>query len=159
MLSFEFLVLTAARSVEVRSATWDEIDLEAAVWTIRAERMKAAREHRVPPSDRALVVLDEARRELPQAGNLLFPSEKGRLQGHHPMGRMMKTLGIGAVPDGFCQLPRLGRRVHRDAERGLRTRLGARQQRPRGGCLPAQRPIRAPPRPHAGVGRLRRLPG
>ena len=159
VLSFEFLVLTAARSAEVRGATWDEIDLEAAVWTIRAERMKAAREHRVPPSDRALVVLDEARRELPQAGNLLFPSEKGSLQGHHPMGRMMKTLGIGAVPDGFCQLPRLGRRVHRDAERGLRTRLGARQQRPRGGCLPAQRPIRAPPRPHAGVGRLRRLPG
>ncbi len=69
VLSFEFLVLTAARSAEVRGAIWDEIDLEAAVWTIRSERMKAAREHRVPLSDRALAVLDEARRELPQGGN------------------------------------------------------------------------------------------
>ena len=100
VLSFEFLVLTAARSAEVRGATWDEIDLEAAVWTIPAQRMKAAREHRVPLSDRALVVLDEAR-ELPQAGNLVFPSQKGRMQGHHPMGKMMRRLEIGAVPHGF----------------------------------------------------------
>ena len=90
VLSFEFLVLTAARSAEVRGATWDEIDVEAAVWTIPAQRMKAAREHRVPLSDRALVVLDEARRDLPRAGNLVFPSQKGRLQGHHPMGKMMR---------------------------------------------------------------------
>ncbi len=48
----------------------------------------------------ALAVLDEAR-ELPQARNLVFPSENGRLQGHHPMGRMMKALGIEAVPHGF----------------------------------------------------------
>ena len=101
VLSFEFLVLTAARSAEVRGATWDEIDLDAAVWTVPAERMKAAREHRVPLSDRALAVLDEARRELPQAGNLVFPSQKGRMQGHHPMGKMMRRLEIGAVPHGF----------------------------------------------------------
>ncbi len=101
VLSFEFLVLTACRSAEVRGATWDEIDLEAAVWTIRSERMKIAREHRVPLSDRALAVLEEARRELPEAGNLVFPSEKGRMQGHHPMGKMMKALEIAAVPHGF----------------------------------------------------------
>ena len=100
-LSFEFLVLTAARSAEVRGATWDEIDLEAAVWTIPAQRMKAAREHRVPLSDRALAVLDEARRELPRAGDLVFPSQKGRMQGHHPMGKMIRKLEIGAVPHGF----------------------------------------------------------
>ena len=101
VLSFEYLVLTAARSAEVRGATWDEIDLEAAVWTISAQRMKAAREHRVPLSDRALAVLEEARRELPQADNLVFPSQKGRMQGHHPMGKMMRRLEIGAVPHGF----------------------------------------------------------
>ena len=101
VLSFEFLVLTACRSAEVRGATWDEIDLEAAVWTIPARRTKAGREHRVPLSDRALAVLDKARRELPEAGNLVFPSEKGRLQGHHPMGKMMKALEIAAVPHGF----------------------------------------------------------
>ncbi len=74
------------------------------IWTTKQEtagRMKAAREHRVPLSNRALAVLDEARRELPRAGNLLFPLEKGRMQGHHPMGMMMKALEIGAVPHGF----------------------------------------------------------
>ena len=84
-----------------RGATWDEIDLEAAVRTIRTERIKAAREHRVPLSDRELAVLDEARRELPRAGDLVFLSEKGRMQSHHPMGRMMKALDISAVPHGF----------------------------------------------------------
>ena len=63
--------------------------------------MKAAREHRVPLSDRAVAVLDEARRELPQAHNLVFPSQKGRMQGHHPMGKMMRKLEVGAVPHGF----------------------------------------------------------
>ncbi len=48
--AFELLVLTAARSGEVRLATWDEIDLDAAVWTIPAARMKAKRDHRVPLS-------------------------------------------------------------------------------------------------------------
>ena len=101
VLSFEFLVLAACRSAEERGATWDEIELKAAVWTIPARRTKAGREHRVPLSDRALAVLDEARRELREAGNLLFPSEKGQMQGHHPMGKMMKALEIAAVPDGF----------------------------------------------------------
>ena len=44
-LAFEFLVLTAARSGEVRLATWDEIDTDARTWTIPAERMKANQEH------------------------------------------------------------------------------------------------------------------
>ena len=59
-LALEFLVLTAARSAEARKATWDEIDVEGATWTVPAERMKASREHRVPLSGRALEVLAEA---------------------------------------------------------------------------------------------------
>ena len=47
-LALEFLILTAARSAEVRKAIWDEIDLSGALWTLPAERMKANREHRVP---------------------------------------------------------------------------------------------------------------
>ena len=47
-LAFEYLVLTAARSGEVRLATWDEIDTAGAVWTVPAARMRAKREHRVP---------------------------------------------------------------------------------------------------------------
>lgn len=53
----EFLILTAARSGEVFGARWDEIDLEARVWTIPANRMKAGREHRVPLSGPALAVV------------------------------------------------------------------------------------------------------
>jgi integrase len=55
--ALEFLILTAARSGEVRGATWDEIDLKAGLWTIPADRMKATREHRVPLSAAALGVL------------------------------------------------------------------------------------------------------
>ncbi len=65
-LAFELLVLTGTRSGEVRSAVWDDVDLESAVWTIPAERMKAGLAHRVPLSDQALALLDEARSELPQ---------------------------------------------------------------------------------------------
>ena len=57
-LAFGFLVLTAARSGEVRLAEWSEIDLETALWTIPAARMKSGREHRVPLSGAALTVLE-----------------------------------------------------------------------------------------------------
>ncbi len=53
----EFACLTACRSGEVRGAIWSEIDMAAKVWTIPAERMKAAAEHRVPLTDRALTIL------------------------------------------------------------------------------------------------------
>ena len=60
-LAFEFLVLTEARSGEVRLTTWDEIDLAAAEWTVPAERTKANPEHRVPLCDRTVEILNEAR--------------------------------------------------------------------------------------------------
>ena len=47
-LSLEFTILTAARSGEVRLATWTEVDMDAAVWIAPASRMRAKREHRVP---------------------------------------------------------------------------------------------------------------
>lgn len=55
--ALEFTLLTATRTNETLGATWREVDLEARVWTIPAERMKAAREHRVPLSDEAVAVL------------------------------------------------------------------------------------------------------
>ena len=68
MLAFEFLVLTAARSGEVRNARWEQIDRDGAVWTISAERMKTGREHRVPLSPRSLEVLDDAAELFDGAG-------------------------------------------------------------------------------------------
>ena len=64
-------MLTAARSGEARLATWSEVDLEARVWTVPAERMKANREHRVPLSERALHILGEAL-ALADGSGLLF---------------------------------------------------------------------------------------
>ena len=55
-----FAILTAARSGEVRGMTWGEIDREAAVWTVPAERIKAGKEHRVPLTPAALALLGEA---------------------------------------------------------------------------------------------------
>ena len=72
-LAFRFLVLTAARSGEVRGATWDEIDLEAANWTLKAGRMKGGKAHRIPLSDAALAVLEQVR-ILDDGSGLIFPS-------------------------------------------------------------------------------------
>ncbi|MCK2096874.1 tyrosine-type recombinase/integrase [Thauera aromatica] len=68
--ALEVLILTAARSGEIRGMTWDEVDLDAAVWVVPAERMKAKREHRVPLSTRAIEVL---RAQPVVAGDLVFP--------------------------------------------------------------------------------------
>ena len=71
MLALEFLVLTAARSGEVRNARWEQIDRNGAVWTILAERTKAGREHRVPLSPGALEVLDGAYIRAISSGKIL----------------------------------------------------------------------------------------
>lgn len=69
----EFGILTAARSGETRGAQWSEIDMDAAVWTVPAERMKAGREHRVPLSTSALALL----KAMPKLGNHIFPGQRG----------------------------------------------------------------------------------
>jgi integrase len=56
-VALEFLILTAARTGEVRGARWSEIDLGDKVWTIPTNRMKSGREHRVPLCDRAIELL------------------------------------------------------------------------------------------------------
>lgn len=61
--ALEFLILTAARSGEVRGAKWSEIDATSKVWNVPGERMKAGKPHDVPLSDDALAVLDQMRAE------------------------------------------------------------------------------------------------
>ena len=60
--ALRFLILTAARSGEVRGATWDEIDFEKALWSLPAARMKNAKPHRVPLCEEAMVILEKRRR-------------------------------------------------------------------------------------------------
>jgi integrase len=69
-----FAVLMAARSGEVRGMTWREVDLDAAVWTVPAERMKAGREHRVPLAAAVLALLGEPG----GPDDLVFPSPQRR---------------------------------------------------------------------------------
>jgi len=100
-LAFEFLVLTAARGSEVRGAEWSEIDLKGAIWTIPADRMKTAREHRVPLSGQALEILDEARKLGDGASLFVFVSERGQRLHQKRLGRLLQRCGIAAVPHGF----------------------------------------------------------
>ena len=99
-LAFEFLVLTAARSGEVRGALWSEIDLDASVWTVPAVRMKANRSHEVPLSPHAKAVLDAAR-ALENHSGLVFPSPRGRPLSDMTLSKLLKERGIKAVPHGF----------------------------------------------------------
>lgn len=71
--ALQFAILTAARSGEVRGATWAEINLDDATWTIPAERMKAKREHRVALNEDAVALLSS----LPSSAALVFPNKKG----------------------------------------------------------------------------------
>ncbi len=98
-LAFEFLVLTAARSGEVRLATWDEIDTTDHVWAIPATRMKMKRDHRVPLCGRAVEVLDAAR--TLGDGPLVFPAPDGRRLGIQQFRRLVERCGIACVPHGF----------------------------------------------------------
>ncbi|MCY4628657.1 MAG: site-specific integrase [Acidobacteria bacterium] len=100
VLAFEFLVFTACRSGEVRGARWNEMDLGAREWRIPAERMKTNREHRVPLSTGALAVLREAQ-SVADGSDLVFPSARGRALSDATISKMVRELGIGAVPHGF----------------------------------------------------------
>lgn len=98
-LAFEFIVLTAARSGEVREARWSEIDLEAKTWAVPASRMKMRRQHRVPLSDQAVAVLREA--EAHRRGDLVFPSKQGKTLSDSTLSKLLRELGVKAVPHGF----------------------------------------------------------
>ena len=99
-LAFEFLVLTAVRSGEVRGAVWTEIDRDAGVWTIPAPRTKGNREHRVPLCRRALEILEEARM-LGRGSPLVFPGVRGKPFASTALSELLGELKIAAVPHGF----------------------------------------------------------
>ena len=99
-LALEFLILTAARSGEVRGAKWDEMDITRKIWTIPANRMKAKIEHVVPLSDRALEILEEAK-ALGEDG-LVFPGQKrGRPLSDMTLSKLLKELGLQTDVHGF----------------------------------------------------------
>ena len=72
-LCLRFVVLTVTRSGEARCARWSEIDDDMRQWRIPAEHTNTGAEHRIPLSDQAIAVLEEAR-ALDGGGGLVFPS-------------------------------------------------------------------------------------
>jgi integrase len=97
--ALEIAILTAARTGEVIDARWPEFDLQAKMWTIPGTRMKSAREHRVPLSDRAMQVLSS----LPRKGDTVFPgAREGRPLSNTAMLVLARGMrGHGATVHGF----------------------------------------------------------
>ena len=97
--ALEFAILCASRSGEVRGAEWSEIDLDAGVWTIPANRMKAEREHRVPLTDNALTLL----KALPRSDdtNLVFPNAKNKPLSDMTLTSVLRRMGVPVTAHGF----------------------------------------------------------
>ncbi|HTU09545.1 MAG TPA: integrase arm-type DNA-binding domain-containing protein [Allosphingosinicella sp.] len=74
-VALEALILTAARSGEIRGATWQELDLDAALWSVPASRMKMGRAHIVPLSAEAVAVFERAQSFKVGASDLVFPGQ------------------------------------------------------------------------------------
>jgi len=97
--ALEFAIVTAARSGEVRGATWAEIDTAAKVWTIPAARMKAGKEHRVPLSAGALALLAALPR---MAGtDYVFSAPRGGALSDMTLSAVLRRMNADAVPHGF----------------------------------------------------------
>ncbi|HRD74367.1 MAG TPA: integrase arm-type DNA-binding domain-containing protein [Hyphomicrobiaceae bacterium] len=92
--ALEFCILTAARTGEVLGAQWDEFDLDAAIWTVPATRMKAQREHRVPLCARAVVVIREM--ALARMGAHVFPGHRASGLSNMAMAKALEASGQGA---------------------------------------------------------------
>lgn len=95
--ALEFLILTAARSSEVRFCKWNEIDLQARVWTVPAERIKAGKTHRVPLSDDAVRLL----KSLEASEDYVFPAPRGGALSDASIAAVLKRMGVDAVPHGM----------------------------------------------------------
>jgi integrase len=116
--ALEFSILTAARTNEVIGATWLEFDLDAGVWTIPAERMKAKKEHYIPLSSRALKIIKELLPLKSKNDSPVFQGKGGKALSNMAMLAVMKRMsdareanklsrwtdptdGRDAVPHGF----------------------------------------------------------
>lgn len=75
------------------------MNLDAGVWTVPGDRTKTRGEHRVPLSNRAMAVVREARAF--RENDLLFPTATGRTMSDNTLSKLLREIGIGAVPHGF----------------------------------------------------------
>ncbi len=102
-LGLLFGIYTAARSGEVRGATWAEFDLEAKIWTVPPSRMKGHREHLVPLSPAALAILEHAKtlRKSAKPSALVFPGAAGRSLSDMTLGKVLRDADVPFTVHGF----------------------------------------------------------
>ena len=127
-LCLQFLILTTSRSNEAKEATWNEIDLESATWSIPASRMKGGKPHRVPLTKSMIKVLEEAR-QLNDCSDLIFPSATKPGQPMTP-DNLMKVWRKNRYSGRFHGsrfpyiVPYLGIRMYGHSPRSLRNGVG-----------------------------------
>ena len=98
-LALRFVILTAARTGEVRGMRWREVDLATKVWTVPGERMKAGKTHRVPLSAAALTVLEMVRALAKGPGDLVFPGGRpGKPLSDMSLSEVVRRLNDGSDP-------------------------------------------------------------
>tara|TARA_B100000780_G_scaffold274923_1_gene240687 strand:- start:83 stop:1309 length:1227 start_codon:yes stop_codon:yes gene_type:complete len=98
-LALQYCILTAGRSGEVRGATWREINLRKAEWTIPAERMKARKEHSVPLSGRAVEILQQL--TIGHADEIIFKAPRGGMLSDMTLGAVLKRMDVPVTVHGF----------------------------------------------------------
>lgn len=97
-LALEFIILTAARTGEVRAAQWSEIDFVDQRRIIPGDRMKSGKEHRVPLSPRALAIL---KLQQGNGSDLIFPNKKGKQYSDMTFTTALRRLGLEFTVHGF----------------------------------------------------------
>lgn len=101
-LALEAVILTASRSGEVRLAKWDELDFQAATWTVPAERMKANREHVVPLSPQAVSLFERMKAHRRGEADLVFPGTKrGKPLSDMTLIKALRDMGHNVTAHGF----------------------------------------------------------
>jgi integrase len=100
-LALDLLILTGARSQEVRLATWAEFDLEGRVWTIPADHMKRGKAHIVPLSDAALSVLAKADAFRLIDSDVVFPGATGKPMSDMTLLKVLRDMSEPFHVHGF----------------------------------------------------------
>ncbi|MEI9852825.1 MAG: integrase arm-type DNA-binding domain-containing protein [Sphingomonas sp.] len=101
-IALEALILTAARSGEIRGATWSELDLEAGLWTVPAARMKMGRAHLVPLSAEVIAVFQRAEKFHAGASDLVFPGQNVKKPlSDMTLLKILRDMELGVTVHGF----------------------------------------------------------
>ena len=101
-LALEALILTAARSGEIRGATWSEVDLDTGMWSVPAERMKMGRVHHVPLAPQAIEAFRRAEGLRVPCSDLVFPGQKLKSPvSDMTLLKVMRDMETGVTVHGF----------------------------------------------------------